>query len=106
MKKSCIIKSAEPPIESSKNRGFSSFYPILNDLIRLFKCFNQLHSPALKDQFNVNCLEMTEAAKTAVLGAISSKIEESTENTDHSTNQSHKFVYNTYDTICQLLGLF
>ncbi|CAF0737343.1 unnamed protein product [Brachionus calyciflorus] len=88
----------------------SIFINIFESLIYLLKSFNQLHSI---QSINKEYLDMTESCKNLILGMHQEKHGKNhisfSPTTDSTIDQSDKilmFMYNTYDTLNQLIGMY
>ena len=104
---------------SIRNPAFSFYIQLFEHLIKLLKCFNMLHLDGFKETFlneYKGCLQMTDAMKTLSLGMAqqagsydAKHIDVSEISQTSATYESDKllmFIYNTYDTLNQLISLY
>jgi exportin-5 len=84
------------------------FISLFEYLLDLIKCFNLLHSSG---NINKEFLDMTDWSKTLVLGMSQEKHAQnqptmSSLDTTESADKIIMFIFNTYDTLNQLIGLY
>lgn len=96
---------------SSPNEITGIFMNLLEYLVDILKAFNMIHSIS---SVNKEYLDMTDSAKTLILGMHQEKhgknqITVTSSDPNAATDQSDKlimFIYNTYDTLNQLIGVY
>jgi exportin-5 len=100
------------------NPAYAFYIQLFEHLIKLLKCFNMLHMDGLKDRFSneyKNCLKMSDAMKTLSLGmqqqagtydAKHIDVSELTAGSSYESDKLLMFIYNTYDTLNQLISLY
>lgn len=94
-----------------RNPAFPIYSSILEVNLKLLKCFNLLHSQQTSSTFDPNykdCLQMTENVKNVSLGIQYQQDSKHLEvdSSLYDVDRVQMFIYNTYDTLCQLLGLY
>jgi hypothetical protein len=101
-----------------RNPAYAFYIQLFEYLIKLLRFFNMLHLNGMKEKF-INeykgCLEMTDAMKTLSLGmtqqagSYDGKHIDVSEINQTSTYEGDKllmFIYNSYDTLNQLISLY
>ena len=101
-----------------RNPAYSFYIQLFEHIIKLLKCFNMLHLNGLKETFlneYRGCLEMTDGMKTLSLGMAQQAgsydgkhidVSEINQNSTYEGDKLLMFIYNSYDTLNQLISLY
>lgn len=122
----------DPVTLNIRNPGYIFYIQLFEHLIKLLKCMNMLHLNDVNEKFFIqykNCLKMTDAIKVLSLGMQQQSTANAYENKHIDVNESISentaavvsnsttteqydsdkllmFIYNTYDTLNQLISLY